>query len=185
MRVAVFIVFMVLAVVLDTRFMEALRIGPILPSLAGTLAVFVILCAPRQTALWSCFAIGLLLDFSDFALYQGTVAYCLVGPYTLGFLFGANLVLPLRSMVFSRNPLTFGILTVLFLVAVTVVYLALWQFRGLYPDSPPPWVEPTVLGELGRRVLCALYSGLLAIPVGWALVMSRPIWGFGAAATRR
>ena len=53
MRIAVFAVFMVLAVVLDTRFMEALRIGPILPSLAGTLAVFVILCAPRQAALWS------------------------------------------------------------------------------------------------------------------------------------
>ncbi|MAJ47828.1 MAG: hypothetical protein CBC35_11270 [Planctomycetes bacterium TMED75] len=185
MRIAVFVVFMVLAVVLDTRFMEALRIGPILPSLAGTLAVFVVLCAPRQAALWSCFSIGLLLDLSDFALYQGSTAYCLVGPYTLGFLFGANLILPLRSMVFSRNPLTFGILTVLFLTAVTVVYIALWQFRGLYPGSPPPWVEPTVLGELGRRLLCALYSGLFAIPVGWGLVLSRPLWGFNPAATRR
>ena len=31
MRLTVFIVFLVLAVVLDTRFMEAFRIGPILP----------------------------------------------------------------------------------------------------------------------------------------------------------
>ncbi|MEC8558467.1 MAG: hypothetical protein VXY94_00155 [Planctomycetota bacterium] len=185
MRLTVFIVFLVLAVVLDTRFMEAFRIGPILPSISATLAVFVVLCAPAQVALWACFTIGLLLDFSDFAIYQGTTTYCLVGPYTLGFVFGANLVLPLRSMVFSRNPLTFGILTVLFLLAVSVLYIALWQFRGLYPGSPPPWVEPTVLGELGRRLLCALYSGALAIPVGWVLVLSRPVWGFGGAATRR
>ena len=185
MRIAVFILFLVLAIVVDTRFMEALRIGEVLPGIAGTLAVFLVLCAQRSHALWACLAIGLFLDFSEFALYDGDIAYCLVGPYTLGFLFGANLILPLRAMVFSRNPMTFGVLAFLFMLAVTVVYLMLWQIRGLYPGSPPPWIEASILDELGRRVLCALYSGLIAIPVGWFLVKTSPLWGFTGSVARR
>jgi hypothetical protein len=185
MRIAVFILFLVLAIVIDTRFMEALRIGTVLPGIAGTLAVFLVLCAHRSHALWACLAIGLLMDFSEFALYDGDIAYCLIGPYTLGFLFGANLILPLRAMVFSRNPMTFGVLAFLFMLAVTVVYLTLWQIRGLYPGSPPPGIEASILDELGRRVLCALYSGLVAIPVGWFLVRTSPLWGFSGSVARR
>ena len=74
MRIAVFILFLVLAIVVDTRFMEALRIGEVLPGIAGTLAVFLVLCAQRSHALWACLAIGLFLDFSEFALYDGDIA---------------------------------------------------------------------------------------------------------------
>ena len=178
MRIGVFIIFLVVVVVLDTRFMEALRIGAVIPSLAGTLAVFLVLCAPRRSALWACLALGLLLDFSEFALFDGGRPYHLIGPYTLGFLFGANLVQPLRSMVFNRNPLTFGLLTFIFLVGVTIIYLALWRVRGFYPGSPPPWGIDGVMSELGRRLMWALYSAVIAVPVGWALVRSTPIWGF-------
>lgn len=185
MRVGIFIIFLVVVVVLDTRFMEALRIGPVVPSLAGTLAVFLVLCAPRRSALWACLAIGLLLDFSEYALYDGARPYHLIGPYTLGFLFGANLVQPLRAIVFSRNPLTFGLLTLVFLVGVTIIYLSLWQFRGFYEGSPPPWGTEGVMPELGRRLLWALYSGMIAVPVGWVLVRSTPIWGFAGGTIRR
>lgn len=185
MRLGVFVIFLVVAIVVDTRFMEALRIGPVIPSIAGTLAVFLVLSAPRQSALWACLALGLLLDFSDVALFDGVYPYHLIGPYTLGFLFGANLILPMRAMVFSRNPLTFGLLTFFFLLGVTIVYLALWQVRGFYDGSPPPWGDGGVFNELGRRLLWSLYSGLIAIPVGWMLVRSAPIWGFAGGTVRR
>lgn len=185
MRLGVFIIFLVVAIVADTRFMEVFRIGPVVPSIAGTLAVYLVLSAPRQTALWSCLALGLLLDFSDAAMFEGIHPYHLLGPYTLGFLFGANLVLPLRAMVFSRNPLTFGLLTFCFLIAVTIVYLALWQVRGFYEGSPAPWGEVGVFSEFGRRVLWALYSGVIAVPFGWMLVRTSPLWGFTASVVRR
>jgi hypothetical protein len=185
MRLGVLLIFLVVAIVADTRFMEVFRIGPVIPSIAGTLAVYLVLSGPRHGALWSCLVLGLLLDFSEVAMYDGVHPYHLLGPYALGFLFGANLILPLRSMVFSRNPLTFGLLTFLFLVAVTVVYLALWQVRGFYLGSPPPWGDSGALSELGTRCLWALYSGVIAVPFGWVLVRTSPIWGFTTSLARR
>ena len=184
MRIGVFIIFLIAVVVLDTRFMEVLRIGGTVPGLAGTLAVFLVLSAPRRAALWACLSIGLLLDFNVEALYNGS-PYHLIGPYTLGFLFGANLLLPLRSMVFSRNPLTFGLLTFLFLFAVTIIYLALWRIRGFYAGSLPVWGTDSAVTQFGRLLLWALYSGGIAIPIGWALVRTTPIWGFSAGPIRR
>lgn len=177
MRIGVFIVSLLLVVVIDTRLMEMLRIGSIVPGLAGTLAVFLVLAAPRRSALWACLSIGLLLDFNVEAIYMGS-PYHLIGPYTLGFLFGANLILPLRSMVFNRNPLTFGLLTFLFLIAVTVVYVALWRIRGYYADTLPVWGTAGAMTEFGRLFFWALYSGGIAIPVGWLLVKTTPVWGF-------
>lgn len=185
MRLGVFLIFLVIAIVADTRFMEVFRIGPVIPSIAGTLAVYLVLSAPRQSALWSCLALGLLLDFSNAAMYDGLHPYHLLGPYTLGFLFGANLILPLRAIVFSRNPLTFGLLSFLFLLAVTILYLAIWQVRGFYAGSPPPWGDGGVLDELGRRFLWAVYSGVFAVPFGWLLVQTSSIWGFAASTVRR
>ena len=92
---------------------------------------------------------------------------------------------PLRAIVFSRNPLTFGLLTLVFLVGVTIIYLALWQVRGFYEGSPPPWGTEGAMAEFGRRMLWALYSGLIAVPVGWVLVRSTPIWGFAGGTVRR
>jgi hypothetical protein len=177
MRIGIFLVFLLAVVVLDTRFMEVLRIGGTVPGLAGTLAVFLVLAAPRRAALWACLSIGLLLDFNVEALYDGS-PYHLIGPYTLGFLFGANLILPLRSMVFSRNPLTFGLLTFLFLLAVTIVYLAIWRVRGFYADTLPVWGTESAVTQFSRLLVWALYSGAIAIPVGWLLVRTTPIWGF-------
>ncbi|MDG2030346.1 MAG: hypothetical protein P8J45_05015 [Phycisphaerales bacterium] len=183
MRIGVFILFLVFVVILDTSLMEMLRIGGTVPGLAGTLAVFLVLAAPRRNALWACLAIGLLLDFNVDALYDGR-PYHLIGPYTLGFLFGANLILPLRSMVFSRNPLTFGLLTAFFLLAVSIVYLALWQIRGHYEGSMPVWGDGSAVSAFGMLLLWAVYSGAIAIPMGWLLVRTTPLWGFTGSTIR-
>lgn len=183
MRIGVFVICLLLVVVLDTSLMEVLRIGGTVPGLAGTLAVFLILAAPRRNALWACLVTGLLLDLNVDALWDGR-PYHLIGPYTLGFLFGANLILPLRGMVFSRNPLTFGLLTALFLLAVSIVYLALWQIRGHYAGSTPIWGDASAVQAFGSLLLWALYSGAVAVPVGWLLVRTTPLWGFTGTTLR-
>ena len=185
MRIAVFIVFALVFLTLDTRVMELLRIGPLAPSLLGTLAVFVVMSAPRRAALWSGLLLGLMLDLSAPALFEGVAVYYLVGPFTLGFFFGVHVVLPMRSMVFKRNPLTFGLLSVVFLMAVSIVYVALWHIRAFYPGSPAPWGSGPISAELLHRLLWSLYSGALAIPIGWALVRTSRLWGFSQAASRR
>jgi hypothetical protein len=81
-------------------------------------------------------------------------------------------------MVFSRNPLTFGLLTFLFLLAVTIVYLAIWRVRGFYADTLPVWGTESAVTQFSRLLVWALYSGAIAIPVGWLLVRTTPIWGF-------
>ena len=64
MRVAVFMFFLVFAIVADTRLMEALRIGECSLASPVRLPSFWC-CAQRSQALWACLVIGLLLDFSN------------------------------------------------------------------------------------------------------------------------
>ena len=183
MRWTIFLAFAVLGLVFDLGLGEVLRIDKlwqIRPSLCGVLAVFVALSAPRTSALWACFVLGLLLDLS----YQVTLAdnrvVHLIGPYALGYVAGGWLVMRARTMVFRRRALTVGVMTVLCLLAVHVVVVVLFALRSRswYPGGPVYWTQTTVPVELLRRLLIAIYSGLFAIPVGWLLVRSMPLWGF-------
>ena len=189
MRWVVFLIFAALALVFDTGVSEILRIEKvwaIRPSFCGVLAVFVALSAPRTTALWACFCLGLLLDLSNpLTVETGRTLY-LIGPYTLGFVAGGWLVLQARSMVFRRRPFTIGVMTIVCLLAVQIVATILFvvRSRSWYPGGPVEWTELTVWVELLKRFLIAIYTGLLAVPVGWVLVRSMPLWGFQTAIHR-
>ena len=119
------------------------------------------------------------------AVFAGNRAFHLPGPYALGFVFGTQLVLLLRSMVFRRNPFAVGLLTTPFLIAGSLVYMALWSIRGLYPDTSVPWAGDAAIDELVRRFGIALYSGLFGIPMGWLLLFTWPIWRFDLTTLRR
>ncbi|MCA9283728.1 MAG: hypothetical protein KDA22_00835, partial [Phycisphaerales bacterium] len=106
MRWGVFLIFALLAVVVDTSLVGALEIRGVMPAVAPLLAAFIALSAPPVTAMWACLVIGLLLDLSNPRMIGADQVFHLIGPYALGYLFAANLVLPLRAMVFRRNPLT-------------------------------------------------------------------------------
>jgi rod shape-determining protein MreD len=182
-RWIVFVVAALIGVVFDTGLSEVLRIeklGHIRPSLCAVVAVFVALSAPRTAALWACFVLGLLLDLSHpVTVAENRVTY-LIGPYALGYLVGGWLVVSGRAMVFRRRPLTIGVMTVLCLGAAQLVAVGFYVLRSRqwYPGEPIFWTETSAWAELGVRLLTVLYSGLLAVPVGWLLVQTIGLWGF-------
>ncbi len=183
MRWGIFAIFALLALAIDAGLSDLLRIESlwdIRPNFCGVLAVFVALSAPRTSALWGCFVIGLLLDLSIQHTIGGNRGVYLVGPYALGLLAGGGLVVRGRTMVFRRRALTIGVMTLMALLvahAIIVVLLVL-RSRSWYPGGPIHWPDTSVGVELLRRILIALYSALAAMPAGWLLVRTLPLLGF-------
>ena len=183
MRWGVFLIFALIGIAIDGGLLDVLRIESlweIRPSFCAVLAVFMALSAPRITALWGCFALGLLLDLSTPYTADGNRIVWLVGPYALGLLAGGWLVVRGRTMVFRRRAMTIGVLTLGFLLvaqAIIVVLLVL-RSRGWYPGGPVHWTDVSLGIEVLRRILIAMYSGLFGVPAGWLLVRTLPLWGF-------
>ncbi len=184
MRWGIFTIFTLLALSIDAGLSNLLRIESlweIRPNFCGVLAVFVALSAPRITALWGCFVIGLLLDLSIEHTTGGNRSVYLVGPYALGLLAGGRLVLRGSTMVFRRRAMTMGVMTLIALLAAQaiIVMLLVLRSRSWYPGGPIHWPADTAVGiELFRRILIAVYSGIAAVPCGWLLVRTLPLWGF-------
>jgi len=188
-RWIVFAVAALVGLVFDTGLSEVLRIeklGHVRPSLCAVLAVFVALSAPRTAALWACLVLGLLLDLAHpLTVAENRVVY-LIGPHALGYLVGGWLVVSGRPMVFRRRALTIGVMTVLCLLAAQLVAVGLYALRAQawYPGPAIFWTDSSAMAELGVRLLAVVYSGLLAIPVGWLLVQTIGLWGFPASPHR-
>lgn len=181
MRWAIFGIFAALGLVFDAGMASALAletIWNIRPSLCAVLGVFIALSAPRGAALWACFVLGLLLDLSEPLTMPGDRVLHLVGPYTLGFVAGGWLIVGGRTMVFRQRPLTVGVMTVLFLLVVHAVAVMLYVVRTWYPGGPVYWTDVSTAVAILRRILIAAYSGVVALPLGWLLLRSMPLWGF-------
>ena len=193
MNWAVLAIAAVLGLVLDQSVLDGLaldRLDPgsarqIKPSFCGLLAVFVALWAPRMPALWACFILGMLLDLSLPLTVGSDRVFYLVGPHALGYVAGGWLVIKGKAMVFRQRPLTMGVMTFGFLLVMHLVVVILYQIRVWHPGQAVCWTDGSVGGALFRRALGALYSGLFAIPIGWLLVKSMPLWGFEAGGPRR
>jgi hypothetical protein len=104
----------------------------------------------------------------------------MVGPYALGLLAGGWLVLRARTMVFRTRALTIGVMTLasLLLAQAVIMTLLVLRSRAWYPGGPIYWPDSGMGIELVRRILIAVYSGLAAVPGGWLLVRTLPLWGF-------
>lgn len=183
MRWPVFIVAAFVMIVLQVSVREVLTlrsIGSISPDFVACLATFIAMFAARNAALWACWILGLLMDLAPSA---GKMPWHLIGPYALGYVFGGYLVLQLRAMVFRRRAISTGFLTFLFLLATGVIATFLLTVRHWYLADTPLYHSP--LGEFWLRFKIALYSGLVAIPVGWLLQITIVLWNFHGGAGRR
>ena len=175
MRWSVFAIFALLGVTLESGFLQVFTLrwlGNLTPSFVACLVVFLSLFAGRWTALWACWILGLLMD-----LCVPRHPLPLVGLHALGYVAGCYAILQMRTMVFRRRVITIGLLTFVCLIAVTVVGNAIYLIRSWYSDGMLS-VYPSALEELLRGLGVAIYSLLLAIPVGWLLVRTVPWWGF-------
>ena len=112
-------------------------------------------------------------------------ATILVGPHALGYVFGAFVVVQVRTMVFRRRLLTISLLTTLLLIAAAMVVVCLFTVRSWYPQPPAAWAEYHPVVEWLRLVGAGIYSGLLALPLGWLLIQTFPMWSFQVDTERR
>lgn len=155
-------------------------IGGVSPNLVAIFAVFVCLFATRSAALWACWMLGMALDLAPQA---HAASIHVIGPNTLGFVAGGLIVLQLRAMVFRRRALTIGLLTLLFVIGAAVIAVFILALRNVYDAEPA--IPGGPLAEFARRLGVALYSAILAIPLGWLLSVSIPLWSFPMSPQRR
>lgn len=161
-------------------------LGGVSPSFVACLAVFISMFAPRMTALWSCWLLGLLLDLSTPFALRMEGSFYLIGPYTLGYVCGCFLIIQLRPMVFRQRSLTIGFLTLLSLCVVALISVTIFEVRSWYaPDASIYPTSGSASTELFRRFGIAVYSALLAVPLGWFLLATLPYWGFPTTAHYR
>ncbi|MBX3355212.1 MAG: hypothetical protein KF724_05900 [Phycisphaeraceae bacterium] len=183
MRFALFILVLGVTLAVDAALMPALELGGAVPSTTAILVVFVLLLASRDAAWFAAVAGGAALDLMAPIPFDGRTIV-VVGPWALGFAFGGQLVLTLRGALVRRHALTLAVATFVFLMASTVVWCAIWSLRGWLPESLPPWGGDSVLREFAMRSRWALWSGAVALPIGWLLMRTIPAWGFPGVAGR-
>lgn len=186
MRWTVFIIVALLFLVLETSFRAVLRLESVSPSFMAALLVYLSLFAPRQIALWCSLILGVLMDLVMPLQQPNNLQVYLIGPYALGYVGACFMLLQVRSMVFRRRLLTYCIMTAAAMTLVALVTVALFAVRSWLPwaDAYYP-IEPSALGELGRRLGTAVYSAALAVPLGWLLLQTTRLWGFTQVAPTR
>jgi hypothetical protein len=182
MRWAVYVLFALIAVAIDASLGGVLKIGSAQPRFLPCVVVFAILSAPRQHAVRIALLAGLLADLLSPALRSDGTQLVVIGPWTLGYALGALAVVPLRTLLYHRNPISSGFATFICSLLAAVVFVATWVLRAmLLRDETPPWWPGTGAGEVWTQAKVALASGAVAIPAVWLLEKTRPLWGFSTA----
>lgn len=161
----------------------ALELGAsgIAPSFVFVLATFVALLAPAGTALWTCLALGLLIDLTHTVDLAAGGAAVIVGPYALGFVMACQLVLTMRGVMMGRNPLSLGFLALVASVVCHIVVVAAFAVRGLLV-SDVAWASS---GQLVPRLGSALYTGALAVALALVLFPMSGALGLAGPQARR
>ncbi len=157
--------------------------GSITPLAMPCLVVFVSLFAPSMMAYVAALLLGLLVDLSPGhgELSQGVH---LIGPSTLGFFVSAILIVKLRNVVFRRKVFTVVILTAGCVVVSDAVEVFILIARSLMPWTPPLSGSGGIAG-LVKMLATAIYTGLLAVPLGWSLLSTIGMWRFATPTGRR
>lgn len=194
MRWPVFLIAAFLFLALDSGFMGLLtlhRMGGIAPHIVFALVVFICLFANKLSALWACLVLGVLMDITLPPRGAGGLAFGagqtvnLIGPHALGALLAGYCIVQMRTMVFRQRALTIGVLTTAATFIAGLVAIALYIIRSWYGEPITYPTEGSAFAEIFRHMGIALYSGLVAIPVGWILLRTLPVWGFQSTLSRR
>lgn len=143
------------------------------PGFLLILLVFIGLAASHHTVGWAALILGLLVD-----LQPTTGALAVPGPAAIGYLVGGYAILQLRTLLFRESVLTLAIMVFAVGIFVNLAEVALYSFRGLGFLAGEPIPGWSAAGELVTRFLRLLYTTVVAIPLGWVLVKTTPLWRF-------
>lgn len=182
MRWSIYILAVLLAVAADSSVGGILKVGDAQPRFLPCVVVFALLSAPRVHAVRLAMLAGLIADLLSPSLRADGSQLVVIGPWTLGFALGALAILPLRSLLYHRNPISSGFATLVFSLLASVAFVAVWVLRlKLIGDDSPSWWPGTGAGEVWQQSKVALANALIAVPTVWLLNRTRGIWGFSTA----
>lgn len=186
MRWLVFVIAAFLAIALDSGFSSIFTLRGawfLTPSFAACLLAFVALLGPPVVVIWAAWLLGLLADLSP-GLGEAGGSLHVIGPHALGYPLGAWLVLNFRGWMFRRRITTIALLTFVCVLASGIVQIIIGILRFWMPWAGGELV-PFGLGEILHECGNAAYSMILAIPVGWLLLQTIPLWRFDYGTSRR
>lgn len=151
---------------LELTVRRALAIGPpdaatIAPSFIIPFLVFVAMSAPVVPTLWVALLMGLAVDLRS-PRDGGTLL--VVGPYALGYMAGAYLVVTMRGIMFRRNPLSVMFLSLLSSLLAELIVVAFFSIRGMYSID----TDFSAGRELLHRLLSSLYT---ALTTAWVMAL--------------
>ena len=137
------------------------------PSFVVPLMVFVALGAPHVATLWAALALGLLIDLtSPLAFQERSGEAWVIGPYAIGYVLAAQVMLSLRGVVVRKHPLTLAGLALVASLVIHVCVTFLHSIRSAY--DPIAW---DLSAQLVSRLFSSLWTALSALAM-WA-VLSR------------
>ena len=150
------------------------------PLILLILLVFIGLQAPAMAVGWSAIVLGLCVDIQLQQYEPG-----LIGPWELGFLAAGYALVQLRNLLFRDSMFTIAIMTLIagiFALLVATTLHALRNNVGMFGNEP---VEAfSAADQLVHGFKSLLYTTALAIPLGYLLLRSRPLWSFSARSSR-
>ncbi|MCH2141226.1 MAG: hypothetical protein MK100_09395 [Phycisphaerales bacterium] len=185
MRWWIFILASIIVVGLDSGLGGVFTIrglGHATPSIAACLLAFVSLQARPRTALWAAWLIGMMLDLSPGST-GAAGGIPVIGPRTLGAIAATQVVILLRPVVFRRRVITIAVMAGLVSACIGLGSAAVetlrWWMPWTHALAPPP--PGTRIGTIAGS---AIYTLLLALPVGAILRMTTIWWRFEAPSGR-
>ncbi len=185
MRAFIVIIATILALAFDSSFAGILTlrsVGSITPLSMPCLVVFIALFAPETMALLIALMLGVLVDLSPGHGELAGGAH-LIGPHALGYFLSALFVLKIRNIVFRRRVFTIAALTVGVVLTTGATEALVFLVRGILPWTPS--VSGGDFGDLVKLLGTAIYSGILAVPLGWCFLSTIGLWKFHSPTGRR
>jgi rod shape-determining protein MreD len=170
-----------IALVLDLSLAQALRVGDVAPSFAVLPVVFVAMFGPRRASVWAGWLMGFCVDANTMMMHGSDTVAPLLGPHALGFAFGAVLVLQLRTVLYRQRALTFAVMTMLCVIAISLMVVFLYAVHGWYPGEELYWSQLRPSHELFRRLGVALYTAIAAFITAPLFLWTQHAWGFRSA----
>ena len=149
------------------------------PMVLLILLVFIGLQAPAMAVAWSAIILGVL---TDILLQEHEVG--LIGPWAIGFLAAGYAMVQLRNLLFRDSMFTIGIMTLIAGIFALLVATMLQAFRGVPLFGNDPVEGFTAANQLYRGFFTLLNTAVVAIPLGYALLRMRSLWGFGGRGSR-
>jgi hypothetical protein len=183
MRTWVFVPLALAAVAVDAALAPALQIAGHWPSLVGVLMAWVALHASREAALGAALLVGFYADAQPPAVW-GDGSGVVLGPHMLAWVVAVLAVVEVRDVLFRRNAATVAVSAFALALGQSLVFLVIAGVRRLYADPAPLWGGGSGALAFGHDALDALYTGVVALPVGWLLQRTMDWWGFAQGGAR-